>query len=96
MHKDAYHLIDDCHGARPEDVQTMKFVATEVHDSILEGISAIGSIMFWAGENENYGEEQAKRDMQKLGGLLDNISRLAAGAKTAEENLAYALRGAKQ
>lgn len=96
MHKDAYHLIDDCRTAGAEDALAMKWLASEVHSSILEGISAIGSIMFWAGENENYGEEQAKRDMQSLGGMLQNISRLAEGAKSAEENLDFAIRGNKQ
>lgn len=96
MRKDAYDLIDDCRGTDLDKAKDMAVVAMDVHDSIIEGISAIGSVMFWAGDNENYGEDQAKRDMQKLGDMLVNISRIAAGAKTAEENLTYKMREAKQ
>ncbi|MFS7197390.1 ubiquinol-cytochrome C reductase [Rahnella inusitata] len=96
MRKDAYDLIDDCRGTELDKAKDMAVVAMDVHDSIIEGISAIGSVMFWAGDNENYGEDQAKRDMQKLGDMLVNISRIAAGAKTAEENLTYKMREAKQ
>ncbi|HFQ7029218.1 TPA: ubiquinol-cytochrome C reductase [Yersinia enterocolitica] len=96
MRKDAYDLIDDCRGTDLDKAKDMAVVAMDVHDSIIEGISAIGSVMFWAGDNENYGEDQAKRDMKKLGDMLANISRIAAGAKTAEENLTYKMREAKQ
>ncbi|MFS7244938.1 hypothetical protein AB6880_04435 [Rahnella inusitata] len=93
MRKDAYHLIDNCRNTPSEKQLEMAVVAMNVHDSIIEGISAIGSVMFWAAENENYGEDWAKKDMQKIGDMLCNISRLAAGAKTAEENLMHAVRG---
>ncbi|WP_314153592.1 hypothetical protein [Rouxiella badensis] len=96
MRKDAYDLIDDCRTTPLDKAKDMAVVAMDVHDSIIEGISAIGSVMFWAGDNENYGEDQAKRDIQKLGDMLVNISRIAAGAKTAEENLTYKMREAKQ
>ncbi|MGA7586030.1 MAG: hypothetical protein WCB03_08380 [Rouxiella badensis] len=96
MLKDAYFLIDDCRSVQPENAKEMAQIATDVHDSIIEGISAIGSIMFWAGDNENYCDDQAKKDMQKLGDMLTNISRLASGAKTAQENLNYSLRRAQQ
>ena len=95
MFKDAYFLIDDCRSVQPEDAKEMAQIANDVHDSIIEGISAIGSLMFWAGHNENYCDDQAKKDMQKLGDMLTNISRLASGAKTAEENLNYSLRRAQ-
>lgn len=97
MHKDAYYLIDDCRDVRAEDAPDMALVAVGVHESIVEGISAIGSLMFWASNSEDYAEDQAKKDMMKLGDMLTNISRLAAGAKTAEENLNHAIRkGAQQ
>jgi hypothetical protein len=96
MHKDAYHLINDCRSVQLEDAKEMAQVATNVHDSIIEGISAIGSIMFWAGDNENYCDDQAKKDMQKLGDMLTNISRLASGAKTAQENISYTLLRTQQ
>jgi len=97
MRKDAYHLINDCRNTPPEQQLEMATVAMNVHDSIIEGICAIGSVMFWAGDSEDYGEDQAKKDMQRIGDMLSNISRLAAGARSAEENLNHAIRkGAPQ
>lgn len=92
MRKDAYWLINGCHDVPLEEAKELRGVVIGIHDSILEGISAVGSIMFWAAENENYEGEQAKADMFKLGEMLNNISRLAAGAKAAEETLSYRLK----
>ncbi|VXD04897.1 conserved hypothetical protein [Enterobacterales bacterium 8AC] len=96
MRKDAYWLINDGRNAPLEDVKELRQTAVGVHDSIVEGISAIGSLMFWAAESENYGAEQAKADMFKLGDMLHNIARMAQGAMHAEENLAYRLREKQQ
>ena len=92
MRKDAYHLIDHCQNIPFRDAMELRSAAQDVHDSIIEGISAIGSIMFAAGNSEDYDDGRAKIDMMKLGDMLTNISRLAAGAKTAEENISYAIR----
>ncbi|OMQ23702.1 hypothetical protein [Serratia oryzae] len=95
MRKDAYWLINDGRSAPLEDVEELRQVAVGIHDSIVEGISAIGSLMFWAAESENYDADQAKADMFKLGDMLHNIARMAQGAMHAEENLAYRLREKK-
>lgn len=96
MRKDAYWLISDGSNAPLDEVKDLRNVAEGIHTSIIEGISAIGSLMFWAAESENYEPEQAKKDMFKLGDMLTNIARLAAGARDAEDNLAGRLREKQQ
>jgi len=44
MRKDAYWLINDGRDVPLEDVKELRQTAEGVHDSILEGISAIGSL----------------------------------------------------
>ncbi|VXD02890.1 conserved hypothetical protein [Enterobacterales bacterium 8AC] len=95
MRKDAYWLINDGRNAPLEDVKELRQTAVGVHDSIVEGISAIGSLMFWAAESENYDADQAKADMYRLGEMLQSIARIAHGAMHAEENLASRLREKK-
>ncbi|MFN3071948.1 hypothetical protein ACKWMY_28100 [Serratia sp. J2] len=96
MRKDAYWLVNDGRTVPLEEAAELEQIAAGVHDSILEWISAVGSLMFWAAESDNYDVEQAKIDMFKLGDMLKNIARIAAGAKGAEETLSYRLRGKQQ
>ncbi|MFC0228249.1 ubiquinol-cytochrome C reductase [Serratia aquatilis] len=87
MRKDAYWLINDGSNIPLEEAAELEMVASGVHDSIIDGISAIGSLMFWAAESENYNGDQAKRDMYFLGDMLKNIARMAQGVMDAEENI---------
>lgn len=43
----------------------------EIADGLLTAISAMGSMMFWAGNSGEYAAEQAKQDMAALGELLE-------------------------
>lgn len=45
----------------------------EAVSNLLLGISAIGSLMFWATDNDNYTEETAKGDMRKIGAMLGTV-----------------------
>jgi hypothetical protein len=96
MRKDAYSLIDACHNVDPNAAVAMYAVASEVEDSLLNGVSAIGNLMFWAAENDEYDGEQAKRDMFDIGCFLKHVSRMAGGVHLAAENLEHAARQAKK
>ncbi|BEM39928.1 hypothetical protein [Serratia marcescens] len=95
MHKDAYWLINDCTNMTLAEAAELKIAAAGASETILEGVDAIGNIMFWAAENENYTPEQSKKDMLKLGDMLSTISRLALGAKHAEASISYRIREGK-
>ncbi|MCX8695544.1 hypothetical protein [Gilliamella sp. B2828] len=52
----------------------------ELRQSILWGIGAIGNLMFWACENEDYTEQSLKNDMRDLGYLFIQLRDLACFA----------------
>lgn len=52
----------------------------ELQQSILWGIGAIGNLMFWACENEDYTEQSLKNDMRDLGYLFIQLRDLACFA----------------
>lgn len=51
--------------------------AKDLHNALLMGINAIGSLMFWAANSGEYSNEQAKRDMGYLGELLEYLPLIA-------------------
>ena len=52
----------------------------ELQQSILWGIGAIGNLMFWACENEDYTEQCLKNDMRDIGYLLAQLRDVACFA----------------
>lgn len=52
----------------------------ELRQSILWGIGAIGNLMFWACENEDYTEQCLKNDMRDIGYLLAQLRDVACFA----------------
>lgn len=58
----------------------------ELQQSILGGIGAIGNLMFWACENEDYTEQSLKNDMRDMGYLFIQLRDLACFA-TNQRNL---------
>ena len=58
----------------------------ELQQSILGGIGAIGNLMFWACENEDYTEQSLKNDMRDIGYLFIQLRDLACFA-TNQRNL---------
>lgn len=50
---------------------------SEAGNDLMLGLSAIGSLMFWASDNENYAPEQAKEDMYCLGAMLGTLSEVS-------------------
>ena len=96
MRKDAHSLIDTFYNVDPNAAVAMYAVADEVQTSLINGISAIGNLMFWASQNDEYDAEQAKRDMFDMGSFLKHVSRMAAGVHLTTENLEHAARQAKK
>lgn len=57
--------IDNLSSLDGKDLMAISSVQGEAADALLDGISAIGNLAFWAATNPEYGE--AKSDLQKLG-----------------------------
>ncbi|WP_347254360.1 hypothetical protein [Leminorella grimontii] len=45
--------------------------------TILDGISTVGNLVFLAASGSGYPEEQAKKDMSKLGAFLSTLAEIA-------------------
>ena len=58
---------------------------------LLLGISAIGNLMFWAADSDNYPEESAKADMYRLGAMLGTVSEVARALNDNATNAAFLL-----
>ncbi|VFZ93808.1 Uncharacterised protein [Klebsiella pneumoniae] len=56
---------------------------------LLLGISAIGSLMFWATDNDNYTEETAKGDMRKIGAMLGTVGEVVLALNDSAANAAF-------
>lgn len=55
------------------------------------GVSAIGSLMFWAADSDEYPEESAKADMYRLGAMLGTVSEVARALNDNATNAAFLL-----
>ena len=60
-------------GATVDELEGIQNRMDEAVSDLLLGISAIGSLMFWATDNNNYTEETAKGDMRKIGAMLGTV-----------------------
>ena len=64
-------------GATADELESMKNRAEEAVSDLMLGVSAVGSLMFWAADNGNYSEETAKDDMYRIGAMLGTIGEVA-------------------
>ena len=60
-------------GAAADELESIQNRTEEAVSDLMLGISAIGSLMFWATHNDNYTEETAKGDMRKIGAMLGTV-----------------------
>lgn len=60
-------------GATADELESIQNRTDEAVSDLMLGISAIGSLMFWATDNDNYTEETAKGDMRKIGAMLGTV-----------------------
>ncbi|HAT2608030.1 TPA: ubiquinol-cytochrome C reductase [Kluyvera intermedia] len=63
----------------PKKLQNIQNTYEEAANNLCLGLKAIGSIMFWAADNENYPAEEAKGDMYRLGSMLSVLSDVIRG-----------------
>lgn len=59
----------------------------ELQQSVQWGIGAIGNLMYWACESEDYPEQSLKNDMRDIGYLLAQLKDIACFASNQIEQL---------
>ncbi|MFV5942765.1 hypothetical protein [Klebsiella pneumoniae] len=64
--------------ASPGDLRMLAATGDEAHTAYLRGLGAIGNIIFWACENENYTDQRS--DMRALGAFLKHTTDMALAA----------------
>ncbi|STT96541.1 Uncharacterised protein [Klebsiella pneumoniae] len=62
----------------PSDLRLLAAVGDEARNDYLRGLGAIGNIIFWACENENYTDQRS--DMRALGAFLKHTTDMALSA----------------
>lgn len=62
----------------PSDLRLLAAVGDEARTDYLRGLGAIGNIIFWACENENYTDQRS--DMRALGAFLKHTTDMALAA----------------
>jgi hypothetical protein len=75
-------------GCTPDDLKGESRASDAVSDLML-GVSAIGSLMFWAADSDDYPEEGAKADMYRLGAMLGRIGEVAQALNDSAANAAF-------
>ncbi|WP_259655137.1 hypothetical protein [Klebsiella michiganensis] len=71
-------LSDGAAETAPGDLRLLAAVGDEARNDYLRGLGAIGNIIFWACENENYTDQQS--DMRALGAFLKHTTDMALAA----------------
>lgn len=71
-------LNDGAAETAPGDLRLLAAVGDEARNDYLRGLGAIGNIIFWACENENYTDQQS--DMRALGAFLKHTTDMALAA----------------
>ncbi|MGI4642393.1 ubiquinol-cytochrome C reductase [Klebsiella pneumoniae] len=56
---------------------------------LMMGVSAIGNLMFWAADSDNYPEESAKADMYRIGAMLGAVGEVARALNDTAQNAAF-------
>ncbi|HCM6842703.1 TPA: ubiquinol-cytochrome C reductase [Klebsiella quasipneumoniae] len=56
---------------------------------LMMGVSAIGNLMFWMADSDEYPEESAKADMYRLGAMLGTVSEVARALNDTAQNAAF-------
>ncbi|MBM7342728.1 ubiquinol-cytochrome C reductase [Erwinia sp. INIA-01] len=82
-----------CAGFQDEDPHRLYEITNTANNAatnILIGVSAIGSLMFWSAENEDYSPEQAKEDMYSIGAMLMPLAEVVRALSDNAENARFA------
>ncbi|STT84679.1 Uncharacterised protein [Klebsiella pneumoniae] len=78
-------------GYTPDDLKGIESRASNAVSDLMLGVSAIGSLMFWAADSDDYPEESAKADMYSLGAMLGRIGEVARALNDNATNAALLL-----
>ncbi|HBR4754316.1 TPA: ubiquinol-cytochrome C reductase [Klebsiella pneumoniae] len=76
-------------GCTPDDLKGIENRASDAVSDLMLGVSAIGSLMFWAADSDDYPEESAKADMYSLGAMLGRIGEVARALNDNATNAAF-------
>lgn len=76
-------------GCTPDDLKGIEIRASDAVSDLMLGVSAIGSLMFWAADSDDYPEESAKADMYSLGAMLGRIGEVARALNDNATNAAF-------
>ncbi|HCL6956108.1 TPA: ubiquinol-cytochrome C reductase [Klebsiella variicola] len=87
------HDLDSC---SQEEIVGVQNRSSEAVNDLMMGVKAIGSLMFWASDNQEYSEETAKEDMYRLGAMLGVVSDVARALRDTSENAMYLRRVANE
>lgn len=79
----------DLNSCSQDEVAEIQNRSGEAANDLMMGIKAIGSLMFWASDNQEYSEETAKEDMYRLGAMLVVVSDVARALSDTSENAMY-------
>ncbi|MEN0629652.1 ubiquinol-cytochrome C reductase [Phytobacter ursingii] len=84
-------------GAAVDELKGIQSRTDEAVSDLLLGISAIGNLMFWAADSDDYPEETAKGDMYRIGAMLGAVGEVARALNDTAQNAAFLrLDGAKK
>ncbi|ODM40398.1 ubiquinol-cytochrome C reductase [Klebsiella pneumoniae] len=84
-------------GCTPDDLKGIESRASDAASDLMLGISAIGNLMFWAADSDDYPEETAKGDMYRIGAMLGAVGEVARALNDTAQNAAFLrLDGAKK
>lgn len=75
-------------GATADELESIQSRADEAVSNLMLGLGAIGSLMFWAADSENYAEETAKDDMYKIGAMLGTVCEVVRALNDTSGNAA--------
>jgi len=78
-------------GTTADELKSMQNRAEEAASDLVLGMTAIGSLMFWATDNENYTEETAKGDMRKIGAMLGAVGEVVLALNDTAANAGFSL-----
>ncbi|HBY4089641.1 ubiquinol-cytochrome C reductase [Klebsiella pneumoniae] len=76
-------------GCTPDDLKGIESRASDAASDLMLGVSAIGSLMFWAADSDDYPEEGAKAGMYRIGAMLGTVGEVARALNDTAQNAAF-------
>lgn len=67
-----------------KNIESLKYIrqhSEAAYDGLISGLGAMGNALFWACDNENYTEAEAKEDLRGIGEMMIYIPGVIAALK---------------